>query len=679
MKKRSLFNIGAALLILPSGYVLAAEDVGLRGSVELGGWFNDSEDQSAKFLEYQDPESGVISRFSLDGYRDAYFFGVEARNAGRDDQRYEITGGLYDSFKFSAFYDEMIHNLSFGTKTFYSGVGTGNLTVGPPAPADPSTWNSFDYTIEKEQYGTDIEFFTGSPFFFQIDVDRVEKDGLKPLGSGGFGGAFELPEPVDYTTDNVIFSGGYRSREISFKLSGMYSTFSNENDFLEWESPSGALDYNSLPQDNDYGKVNASFAWRQLPMMSAWTVKASYANLTNDFSTSDYGATQPAGLNTTEFEGDVKTTKFATALTSRPIADLDTKIFFDYYDKENDSTVVLYTGGGNDTHLFDYTKYSLGFDGIYKLTSNTKLSGGYSFEDVDRRNRPDSSENIDNLFFVKAKNSSLDFMTAEVGYTILLRDTDEDFDLTGLTPADAEFIRQFVQRYDTTSKTRNELKFAFEFYPLSKLDLGVEYSFVNNDYDDVVLGRTEDTGHELYFDFMWRAAGFLHLTGFAGYENYESDSNHYSHRAGFGGQTANPTVNDGNPASFLWSQFDEEDFWTVGLAADMPLMRERLLLHFSAQYQESDGSSDFATEGPAPLESIEEFEDYYITTLESKATYAVTESLDCTLGYLYGKSNYDDLQYQGYEYDPGGTLLSGAYADHDYEAHVGYVTVKYSF
>jgi len=670
----------ASLLIFPSGFAFAEEDVGLRGSVELGGWFNDSEDQSAKFLEYQDPQSGVISHFLLDGYRDAFFFGAEAKNAGRDDQFYKIKGGLYNSFKFSAFYDEIIHNLSFGNRTFYSGAGAGSLIVGPPNPNTPSTWRSFDYTIEKEQYGTDLEFFTGSPFFLQLDVDRVEKDGLKPLGTGSFSGAVELPEPVDYTTDNVMLAGGYRSREMSFKLSGIYSTFSNENDFLEWENPFfPAMDHNSLPQDNDYGKLDARFAWRQLPMMSAWTVRASYANLTNDFSANDFGATIPAGLNTTEFEGDVKTTKFATALTSQPLADLDTKIFFDYYDRENDSTVILYTDGGNDTHLFDYTKYRLGFDAIYKLTSNNKLSGGYTFEDVDRRNRPDASENMDNLFFVKIKNTSLDFMTAEAGYSILFRETDENFDLTGLTPNDAEFIRQFIQRYDTTSKTRNELKFAFEFYPLSKLDLGVEYTYANNDYDDVILGRTDDTGHELYVDFMWRVASFLHLSGFAGYENYESDSNHYNHQAGFAGQTANPTVGDGAPASFLWSQFNEEDFWTVGLAADLPLMRDRLLLSFSGQYQESDGSSDFTTNGGNLLESIEDFEDYSITSLESKATYAVTESLDVTLGYLYGKSNYDDLQYQGYEYDPGGSLLSWAYADYDYEAHVGYFTVKYSF
>ena len=675
MKKKPLLLVVTALFILPAGGALAEEDTGFTSSIEAGYFFNDSEDQSAKFLEYQDPESGVISNLQMDYYRDALFFGAEAENIGRDDQSYSLKGGRYNTLKFSLFYDEFPHNLSFGAKTFYSGLGTNMLNVSAN-PADESTWRTFDYTIDTTNYGGDIELFTGSPFFLQIGVDRQEKDGLKPLASGGFGGAVEFPEPVDYTTDNITIAGGYRSAEMSFKLSGTYSSFSNENDFLEWENPFAATDYNSLPQDNDYGTIGASFTWRQLPMMSTWTVRASYSNLSNDFSVYDYGAGIPPGLNQTTFEGDVSTTRFSTALTSYPMEKLDTRLFFDYYDRNNDSTVIVYTGGGNATHLFDYSKYSLGFDAGYKLTPHNKLSGGYSFEYINRDNRPDADSNMDNQAFLKLKNTSLDFMTAQFEYTFLIRDSDEDFDLTGLTPVDAEYIVQFVQRYDANSKTKHSLGFGLEFYPLDDLDLGVEYTFVRNNYDDVVLGRTEDTGHELYFDFTWRAAQFLTLSGFAGYEKYEAGSNHYNYSPG---QSADPTVDDGNPATYRWSQSIEENYWTTGLSAKVPLMRDRLLLDFSVQYQESDGLSDFTTQGVTPLDQIDDYEDYYITTFEAKASYAVTEALDIGVGYLYERSNYDDLQYENYEYSQGTMYLTGAYADSNYEAHVGYFTVKYTF
>jgi hypothetical protein len=59
--------------------------------------------------------------------------------------------------------------------------------------------------------------------------------------------------------------------------------------------------------------------------------------------------------------------------------------------------------------------------------------------------------------------------------------------------------------------------------------------------------------------------------------------------------------------------------------------------------------------------------------------YTLTERLGLGVGYIYEKSTYEDQQYLEYDYAPGGTYLSGAYADHDYEVHVGYVTIKYSF
>ena len=111
----------------------------------------------------------------------------------------------------------------------------------------------------------------------------------------------------------------------------------------------------------------------------------------------------------------------------------------------------------------------------------------------------------------------------------------------------------------------------------------------------------------------------------------------------------------------------------------MPLMKDRLMLSLSWQYQQSDGETEFTTEGPSALLPIDDAEDYYITFVEAKALYAVTEKLDMILGYIYEDVEYEDLQYLGYEYQPPGSVLTGAYADHDYETHLGYLTVRYKF
>jgi len=679
MKSRSLFFAAAALLILPTVNSLAADDADTEGYLELGIRGVDEDGNSAKFEEYRDLTDGVFGNALLDYFKGSYYFGVEGKNIGQDDQFYMLKGGDYGKFKYSFFYDEIPHNLSFDDKTFFSGIGTSNLTILGIDPFNEAAWRTFDYTVDRKNYGGDVGISLKSPFFVDLGVNRQEKDGLKPLGSGGFSGQVEMPEPVDYTTDNFTIAGGYHSSDLLFKVSGLLSSFDNDKEYLQWMNPfTGVNEVNTLPPDNDYGKIAANMTWRKLPMMSSLLVNGSYSNLSNDIAISDLHVSVPEGLNQMTFDGDVSYTTISASLVSRPFQGLDTRLFYDYLDKDNDSSIIQYIGDGNATDLFGYTKNNAGLDVNYDLAAQTKLGAGYGYQNIDRRNRPDVESNTDNLLYVKLKNTSLEYLAARVEYSYLDRDADQEYE-TGISIYDPEYIERFVQRFDYTTKKQNLLKVALEIYPVDAVDFGLEYRYANNDYDDTTLGRTEDKGHEFYVDFMWRAAQMLNLSGFAGYEKYEADSNHYNFTAGSGSppQAADPTINDGNPSSYRWSQFLDDDFWTFGLLGEMPLMQDRLKLSLSWQYQTSDGGTDFSTEGTTPLVPIDQSEDYDLTTVEAKIRYALTETLDLALGYMYEKMNYDDLQYIGYEYQPNGSILSGAYADHDYEAHIGYFTVRY--
>jgi MtrB/PioB family decaheme-associated outer membrane protein len=681
MKKKYLLLAGA-LCLLPTANTFAAEEADVSGSLELGIRGVDDQDNSAKYQEYRDIDDGLFGNFTIDYFMGSYYFGIDGENLGLDDQSYLLDGGSYGKFKYSFFYDEIPHNLSFGAKSYYSGIGANMLHINLVDRGDEASWNTFDYSVDRKKYGADIEVSMDSPFFVNVGVSKEEKDGLKPLGSGSFSGQVEMPEPVDYETDDLTIVGGFRSTEIMFKVSGMVSSFDNGNKYISWTNPFlGMNEVNTLPPDNDYGKIAANLTWRKLPMMSTLLINSSYANLSNDISINELNMPAPAGLNQSTFDGDISYTSLSASFVSRPTEQLDTRVFYDFLDKENDSSIIRYIGGGNTTHIFDYTKHNLGVDANYKLAMHTKLGAGYEYKNIDRRNRDDAESNTDNVLFLKAKNTNLDFMTATAKYTFLDRNTDESHDLTGVSIYDAENIVQHVQRFDATTKQKHEIKFGLEFYPVENLDLGLEYAYAMNDYDDVTLGRTEDMGHELYVDFMWRAAQVLNLSGFAGYEKYEADSDHYNFQAGGGAppQTADPTINDGNPASYRWSQSLDDDFWTVGLMGQMPLMKDRLKLSLSWQYQKSDGEADFTTEGSSALLAINEAEDYDIITVEAKALYALTEALDLTLGCVYENAEYEDLQYLGYDYQPPGSNLTGAYADHDYETYLGYLMMRYKF
>jgi len=678
MKNQSLLFAAVAILILPTeNSIFAADEALFSGSIEVGGRLGDGVDESAKAQEYEDLSDGVIGNVNLNYDSDDYFVNFEGTNIGLDDQYYQLKGRSYGKFKYSLFYDELPHNLSFDAYSFYSGIGSGFLYVDVANPRDQDTWRKFDYSIERKNFGGDFELSLASPYFFAVELDRVEQGGLKPLGSGSFSGMIEMPEPVDYVTNNFNLSGGYRSDDFSIKVSGLYSTFDNSNNYLAWQNPFlGITEYNSLAPDNDYARLGLDLTWRQLPWMSTLVVNGSYTSLTGSVSQDEEGAEMPPGLNDAKFDGDVSTINLSAIFASRPTDKLDTRAFYKYYDRSNDSTVIEYNGGGNDVDLLEYSKNTLGFDARYRFSSETSLNGGYTFEYIDRSNRDDGDNSTDNMIFLKLKNSSIENVIAKLEYTYLNRDTDYYFDLTGLTPFDAEYIRPFVSRYDVASKSMNAVKLGLEYYPLDNLGLGLSYKFVDNDYNDVTLGRTSDQGHELYGDLTWQASEMLTLSGFVGYENYQADSNHYNFSPG---QIAIPTVNDGNASSYRWTQDINQDFWSMGLTAQMPLMQDRLVLNLSWNYQNSNGNSDFTSEGANELLPLNKYEDYYINNIEAKAQYAMTETLDLTVGYIYEKSVYEDNQWLDYEYILGGTYLSGAYSDYDYEANVGYITVKYNF
>ncbi len=150
---------------------------------------------------------------------------------------------------------------------------------------------------------------------------------------------------------------------------------------------------------------------------------------------------------------------------------------------------------------------------------------------------------------------------------------------------------------------------------------------------------------------------------------------------------------NGAPATLLeilnGSFEDADDFnWTLerlditksfGVKLEVPLLKERLNLSAGFDYQNNDGKADF-TATAVSLEDITDYDDYVKKTAKLKAEFAVKENLSLIAGYTYEKYEYDDILVNDYENIVGGNAyFSGAYADLDYEANIGYLSLNYKF
>ena len=684
MQKTTIYVIAAVFLLSPVA-AMAADGATTTATISLDFMASSDNDNSAKFQEYRDMSSGVYGDVEAAYYLDDYSVEFEASKIGRDDQSYMLKGGQFDSFTYELYYDETPHNLSFEDRTFYTGIGSNMLSVAPTAITSlPSTWTPFSYDIKRKKVGAGFSISRRSPYLFGVKVSHETIEGVTPLGSGGFGGATEMPSPVDYTNNDGSMKLAYRSKDLTVQLTGSVSSFDNENGYLKWyDTFAGGTDVNPLAPDNDYGTVGFDLAWRKLPMASSLAVNSSYSWLQNDFNISDIGIGSLTDLNSNSFSGDVSLINASIIYASRPMDKLDTRVYYKYRERNNDSTVIRYLDEGaltdNSSYLLEYEKHDAGVDASYALAHRTTLSGGYEFTNTDRTNRPDGDTTTDNSVSLQLRNSSLDFMSAKLQYKFLDRNADFNVKDPTATMTEEEYIEHYVDRYDTADKIQNQVKVSLDFYPADTWDVGLEYTYEKNDYDEVVLGRTDDSRHRVYLDGTWRISSMINVGAYAGFERTYANSNHFNFTAGSGATLVNPTVNDGVSSSYRWSQDVTGDLWSFGVNGKVKIIPDLLTLKVSYDFEDSSGDSDFTTQGTTALESFPVYNDYTRHTVNAKLDYAVDKHWNVALGCMYERFKYDDLAFNGYEYLPSGTALSGAYADSTYDETVGYLTLSYKF
>ena len=710
-----------------SGFVYAEDkDFSVSGSIKLGGrWVNENSSNSAKFLEYRDLEDGVFGKLKLDADIGSYFLNITGQNIGYDDQSIMLKGGKYGYFKYNLYYNEIIHNLSFNARTFYSGIGTGNLdyfatnrakntdtAYTPNIPTDANLWNKFDYSLQRKDVGASVDITLNSPFYVTVDANQLETSGVRPIGApsgvfvdrigtqtSAFGNQVELPAPVDYKTKNLNLEAGYNTKDVLFSISGLLSKFENANDYLRWRNPyvttEAVYEVNSLAADSDYYKISVKGVLKRLPLDSALALNVGYARLKNDLSllntiasaTSGTATTSPTystatlGLNDSTFNGDIRYKSASLALTSSPVKGLNTKLYYNYLKKDNKSDEITYTNGTSVTNeLFEYKKNNFGIDVSCKLPAATKIMVGYEYMKVDRPvEREDAESTKDNSVYVELKNSSLDFLTAKIRYQRLWRSSEFGNNNAGTGVTDANYIKRFVRRFDATDKKMDALKLAFDVTPIEHFDIGLEYIYKKNNYDETILGRTQDKRNEYYVDASYEMPDLFKIGAFFDYETVKNDSYHRNFINNADVSTPPTSTN------YNWSAKLEDKNYSYGVGLTIPVVKNTLKFATSWTYEKANGKADFASQNNygTPL-NIDQYDDYKKQAFNAKAVYKAAKNMDVTLGYAYESYKYQDAQYDGYQYvmnntTSPNTYLTGAYANPNYNANIVYLTVAYKF
>lgn len=680
----------------------------------------------AKANEYRDLRNTAIGIVDILGGSSQYYFRGYGENFGLDDQFINLRGGGWGVFKAQLYWDKIPHNLSWNALTPLSNPGS-TLQTGAgtyPPFQNPATWNSFNYGLQRDTTGGNIEVSANTPWFVRADYNEVKTTGIRPmsgqLGTGSGNGLIEVGMPIEYKTKNALFEAGYNGKTWSVKLGFLDSKFSDSVDNMQWTNfyMLNSLDTFFSPPDNDLKKWSLNAMVRDLPWDSTFTARATYSELSNNFNVVAGGlkptsnVAPPVAVGTlittpssSTFDGEHKTTSVSLALHTNPMKGVDGRIYYNYYDKENNSTPISYAAGGLGTgcpgsnnasrfcigaldapeELFAYTKNEFGIEAAYRFNKQ-KVMGGYNYLKVDR-DLELAMKTEDNKLWIEYRNNMLPTVGGRLKYTYMERRSDINHAFTAGGSATPSQVAFYYSSYDVSNHNRNEVKGNIDWTPMANVNIGLGATYKKTDYKDLFYGRTDD--RKTTYD---ATAGFgdpdkFRVTVLGNWNEVKFDQAYH--------QGAGPLPGGPQTATdFDWGTKNTQRNWLVGLVGDWPV-NERLSLNGSFSWQKSDGGVDFWSGNQAgvggylggPLINyVTDNTDW--TRINVKADYKITKNWSATLGYAYEQYNYKDDQMRGYQgfygyyQNLGGTnnsWLSGAFANPGYTANIVYAIATYTF
>jgi MtrB/PioB family decaheme-associated outer membrane protein len=386
-------------------------------------------------------------------------------------------------------------------------------------------------------------------FKFRITYSDERKEGSK-ITFGPIGDRpprtlnIQFTEPIDYATRELRAEAIYTGARFQANLAYLLSDFENTIDTLIWQnaffSPTGpdfiatvagtprhvsTFGRRALPPDNRYHNISGSFGI-DLPMASRLTATAAYGWMKQDeallpYSFSNLGSdwADPGKLPRANADAEINTTLLNVDYTVNPVARLNLRAFYRYYDLDNKTGSALWEYVTQDTANtngtvgyrnfrinlpYAYDKQNYGLDARYTLAFwRTTLGLGYEREEIDRDFREaDTDENIfraslntrpTGWILVRARYLYGDREAGGYNSEVTRQSYWYDFaqSPSGIgvdrdNPAFAFGNHPDLRKFDVSDRERNQFDISATVTPRQALDLTGTYSYRKDDFDSSV-------------------------------------------------------------------------------------------------------------------------------------------------------------------------------------------------
>jgi len=251
-----------------------------NGYGEVGVLGGDADKKNAVFRKYKDLDNGAyLNNFGIQTEKPdaAMFVDAYGGGVGNKDQFYGAQFGRYNDWKVKVFYNETNHVFTDSFKSFWGGIGTGNLTLPANIPAaagataSGGNFSSTSYgltnvsqatvnaavasrvaatvtaadttelSLVRKKGGVRFDMNLGDRWKAYASYSDEKREGARPFGAtwggGGGNGNLEIVEPIDYNTHDLLAGVQYADELNAFNARVSASLFRNNIGTLTFQNP----------------------------------------------------------------------------------------------------------------------------------------------------------------------------------------------------------------------------------------------------------------------------------------------------------------------------------------------------------------------------------------------------------------------------------------------------------
>ncbi|MBI3680629.1 MAG: MtrB/PioB family decaheme-associated outer membrane protein [Acidobacteria bacterium] len=427
---RLISHVIVAQVALLSGPALQAqEEKPARGLVEIGVRQLAGDHGSSKFNEYHHIPAGFyLQQFEVyfNKLPGKFFLNAQTRETLEKDQSYRFGLGQEGKYRFEFRWDRTPHVFANGARVFFGGSGGVYTIPGPTRSLLQSTPANLPSLVDGAQLqGVSLARNAGTGTFtytptanwaVQLQYSNEQQAGVRPIGTttNAFTNSIELPEPVDYRTNQAKASVEYGNDKGGFQSSYSGSLFRNRVGELVWDNPfrtadaaggasRGRIDLypdNAAHALSFAGAYNLAESTRLMASISPGWMLQNDAFLPFTINTALAGV--PA-LPAASLNGKKQRLSMNYTATSNPLPALTLTARYRSYDYNNNTPSLVFSnyvradadmpGPARRSLPYAYNRQNLGLEASWQFLNKHALKAGYDMERFDREHRDTTRSN----------------------------------------------------------------------------------------------------------------------------------------------------------------------------------------------------------------------------------------------------------------------------------------------